>query len=103
MFIDFTAAWCLTCQVNKKTTLNNKAVQDAFAQKGVTLFQADWTNQDEEITKALEEHGRSGVPLYVLYPGDSGSPVLLPEILTESIVLDALDALPARDLVLNQN
>ena len=102
VFIDFTAAWCLTCQVNKKTTLNNKAVQDAFAQKGVTTFQADWTNQDEEITKALEEHGRSGVPLYVLYPGPDKSPVLLPEILTEGIVLEALQELPDKALAHNQ-
>lgn len=103
VFIDFTAAWCLTCQVNKKTTLNNKAVQDAFVQKGVTLFQADWTNQDEEITKALEEHGRSGVPLYVLYPGPGESPILLPEILTENIVLEALQGLPNKALAQNQN
>lgn len=103
VFIDFTAAWCLTCQVNKKTTLNNKAVQDAFAMKGVTLFQADWTNQDIEITQALEEHGRSGVPLYVLYPGASAAPILLPEILTEHIVLEALDTLPDRALALSQN
>ena len=103
VFIDFTAAWCLTCQVNKKTTLNNKAVQDAFATKGVTLFQADWTNQDIEITQALEEHGRSGVPLYVLYPGSSAPPVLLPEILTENIVLEALDALPDRALALSND
>ena len=103
VFIDFTAAWCLTCQVNKKTTLNNQAVQDAFTQKGVTLFQADWTNQDEEITRALEEHGRNGVPLYVLYTGSNDSPILLPEILTENIVLDALSDLPDKALASHQN
>ncbi len=94
VFIDFTATWCITCQVNKRTTLNNKPVLDAFAQKGVTLFQADWTNEDPEITAALEKHGRSGVPMYVLDAGDGSSPILLPEILTESIVLEALANLP---------
>ena len=94
VFIDFTAAWCLTCQVNKRTALNTTAVQAAFNEKGVTLFQADWTNRDDEITAALEAHGRSGVPLYVLYTGTGDKPTLLPEILTERILLDALDVLP---------
>ena len=94
VFIDFTAAWCLTCQVNKRTALNTAAVQEAFHQKGVTLFQADWTNRDDEITQALELHGRSGVPLYVLYTSANKKPILLPEILTESILLDALEVLP---------
>ena len=94
VFIDFTAAWCLTCQVNKRTALNTDTVQAAFQQKGVTLFQADWTNRDDEITQALEAHGRSGVPLYVLYTSLDQKPILLPEILTESILLDALEVLP---------
>lgn len=94
VFIDFTAAWCLTCQVNKQTTLNSDAVQEAVQAKNVALFRADWTNRDPVITRALEAHGRSGVPLYVLYPGDGSGPTLLPEILTEQIVLDALAAIP---------
>ena len=98
VFIDFTAAWCLTCQVNKRTTLNTDAIQGAFRQKGVTLFQADWTNQDAEITRALENYGRNGVPLYVLYTGTSQEPMLLPEILTEAILLDALSTLPDHQL-----
>ena len=98
VFIDFTAAWCLTCQVNKRTTLNNDSVLAAFEQKGVNLFQADWTNQDAEITEALDALGRSGVPVYVLYDGASTQPVILPEILTESIVLEALNELPDRPL-----
>ncbi|MEM8484950.1 MAG: thioredoxin family protein [Bacteroidota bacterium] len=96
VFIDFTAAWCLTCQVNKRTTLNATAVQDAFRKKGVTIFQADWTNEDPEITQALEALGRNGVPVYALYTGKNAAPVLLPEILNESIILDALSALPDR-------
>lgn len=98
VFIDFTAAWCLTCQVNKRTTLNNASVLAAFEQKGVSLFQADWTNRDAEITTALDALGRSGVPVYVLYDGTSEQPKILPEILTESIVLEALNDLPDRPL-----
>ena len=94
VFIDFTAAWCLTCQVNKRTTLGTESVQQAFDDKGVELIRADWTNRNDEITKALSEFNRSGVPLYVLYPGDGSDPVILPEVLTPQIVLDALNELP---------
>jgi thiol:disulfide interchange protein DsbD len=81
VFVDFTAAWCITCQVNKKTTLNNTDVQTDFAAKRVTLLRADWTRRDPAITQALQALGRSGVPVYVLYaPGKS--PVVLSEILT---------------------
>jgi thiol:disulfide interchange protein DsbD len=95
VFVDFTAAWCLTCQVNERAVLNTQPVQDAFAQRNVALVKADWTNRDPAITQALKSHGRSGVPVYVLYPGDGSGPTLLPEVLTEDIVLDALDAIPA--------
>lgn len=95
VFVDFTAAWCLTCQVNERTVLNTDEVQQAFAERGVALVKADWTNRDPEITKALESHGRSGVPVYVLYPGDGSGPTLLPEVLTKDIVLDALEAVPS--------
>ncbi|MYI84363.1 MAG: thiol:disulfide interchange protein [Rhodothermaceae bacterium] len=96
VFVDFTAAWCLTCQVNKKTTLSSSTLLSAFAEKDVVLMRADWTSRNAEITRALESHGRSGVPLYVLYPGNNDPPVLLPEVLTESIVVDALALLPNR-------
>lgn len=96
VFVDFTAAWCLTCQVNKKTTLSSSTLLSAFAQKDVVLMRADWTSRNAEITRALESHGRSGVPLYVLYRGNNDPPVLLPEVLTESIVVDALALLPNR-------
>ncbi len=95
VFVDFTAAWCLTCQVNKRTVLNTEAVQSAFQKRNVALVKADWTNRDPEITKALESHGRSGVPVYVLYPGDGSGPTLLPEVLTQDIVLTALEDLPS--------
>jgi thiol:disulfide interchange protein DsbD len=97
VFVDFTAAWCLSCQVNKRTTLSAPAVQNAFDEKEVALLRADWTNRDPEITKALESHGRNGVPLYVLYKGDGSAPRILPEILTQDIVLSALDRLPEND------
>ncbi len=90
-FVDFTAAWCLTCQVNERLVLSMASVQGAFRDRGVTLFKADWTRQDPEITAALEALGRSGVPVYALYSGEAGSPPhLLPEVLTEEIVLSAL-------------
>ncbi len=94
VFVDFTAAWCLTCQVNKQTVLTRASVQEAFAERGVATMRADWTTEDPAITEALEGFGRNGVPLYVLYaPG--ADPVLLPEVLTPGLVQDALDALPA--------
>lgn len=93
VFVDFTAAWCLSCQANKAVTLNASSVQEAFRDKGVVRFRADWTQRDPVITAALESFGRSGVPLYVLYP-PGGDPVLLPAILSAGIVNDALERLP---------
>ena len=93
VFIDFTAAWCLSCQANKAVALNATSVQNAFRDKGVIRFRADWTQRDPVITAALEGFGRSGVPLYVLYP-PNGEPILLPVILRAGIVTDALNQLP---------
>lgn len=94
VFIDFTAKWCLTCQVNKLTVLRTGEVMQAFRDHGVTLFYADWTDENEMIAKELARFGRQSVPLYLLYTGASGSePTLLPEILTRKIVLDALKKL----------
>ena len=90
VFVDFTAAWCLTCQVNKRRVLSTEAIQNAFDEKNVALVRADWTNRDPEITKALQSHGRSGVPVYVLYEGNGSEPRLLPEVLTEDMILNAL-------------
>ena len=92
VFVDFTAAWCVTCQANKRMALNRDAVRTAFEKRGVTLLRADWTNRDDEITRELARFERNGVPLYVLYDR-SGAPHVLPELLTERIVLDALDRL----------
>lgn len=91
VFVDYTAAWCLTCQLNEATTLRNRRVLDRFRQLGVALLRADWTNQDATIARSLEGFGRAGVPLYVLYGRDGAEPVILPEIVTPAIVLAALE------------
>lgn len=98
VFVDFTAAWCLTCQVNERIVLSTESVQQAFRERDVALFKADWTRHDPAITSALEALNRTGVPVYALYGGNPGAaPYLLPSVLTEQIVLDALDeVLPAR-------
>jgi thiol:disulfide interchange protein DsbD len=92
VFVDFTAAWCVTCQVNKRLVLNKDDVRSAFAAKNVALVRADWTRRDPDITRALAALGRNGVPVYVLYrPGKE--PLLLPEVLQPSLVHDALATL----------
>jgi thiol:disulfide interchange protein DsbD len=92
VFVDFTASWCLSCQVNERVALNQPEVQAAFKARNVLLLKADWTRHDEAITLALTALGRSGVPTYVLYlPKEKGSPRLLAEALTPGIVLEALN------------
>ncbi len=92
VFVDFTAAWCVTCQVNKRLVLNADDVRAQFAAKRVALVRADWTRRDPAITRALAAFGRSGVPVYVLYrPGKE--PLLLPEVLRRSTMQEALATL----------
>jgi len=87
--VDFTAAWCVTCQYNKKTTLENASVLAEFDARNVALLRADWTRRDPQVTAALRGLGRSGVPVYALYvPGKP--PVVLSEILSASEVRQAL-------------
>ena len=94
VFVDFTASWCLSCQVNERLALTRPEVKTAFAAHHVVLFKADWSRHDDAITDALTALGRSGVPTYALYvPGES-NPRLLPEALTPGIVTDALATLP---------
>jgi thiol:disulfide interchange protein DsbD len=94
VFVDFTAAWCLSCQVNERVALGDPRVVREFETLGVVPLKADWTSRDETITRALEEFGRNSVPLYVLYGSDpNAEPSILPEILTPGIVLDALSGL----------
>ena len=94
VFVDFTASWCLSCQVNERVALGQPAVQQAFKNANVALLRADWTRHDEAITRALTALGRSGVPAYALYAPGETSPRLLPEVLTPGIVTDAVGKLP---------
>lgn len=89
VFIDFTAAWCLTCQVNKRLVLRTDKVLSFFNEKNVKLVTADWTNQDPIITEALKKLGRNSVPVYVYYD-ESGQQNILPEILTDDIIFKAI-------------
>ncbi|MBI3924947.1 MAG: thioredoxin family protein [Armatimonadetes bacterium] len=91
VFVDFTAAWCLSCQVNEKVALASHPVRERFRALGVEAVKADWTNRDEAITRALESFGRNGVPLYVYYPAGGADPIVLPEVITPQIVLKALE------------
>jgi thiol:disulfide interchange protein DsbD len=94
VFVDFTASWCLSCQVNERVALSRPAVRQAFQRANVALLRADWTRHDEAITEALAALGRSGVPAYALYVPGERKPWLLPEVLTPGIVIDALTKLP---------
>lgn len=92
VFLNVTAAWCLTCLVNERVALRSSAVTDAFARKGVVRLKADWTTRDPAITRVLGSFERNGVPLYLLYPpGPAAEPIVLPQILTEGVVVDATD------------
>jgi thiol:disulfide interchange protein DsbD len=95
VFVDFTATWCITCQVNKRVALDQPDVVNKMKAMDVVRMQADWTRKDPIITEALARFGRNGVPLYVLYPA-TGEPIVLPELLTPSIVTDYLEKLERR-------
>lgn len=94
VFVDFTASWCLSCQVNERVALDKPEVQKAFTDGNVVLMRADWTRYDDNITRTLNSFGRSGVPTYALYVPGETQPRLLPEVLTPGIVTDALAQLP---------
>ena len=90
IFLNFTADWCITCKVNERVALNSSEVKELIKKKNIKYIEADWTRKNEDIAKKLEEFGRSGVPLYLLYPS-KGDPIILPEILTEDILLKYLN------------
>jgi thiol:disulfide interchange protein DsbD len=96
LLVNFTASWCLTCLVNERNAFADSAVQGIFRDKGVTLMKGDWTNRDPAITQALASFGRAGVPLYVVYNSKPGStaPIILPQLLTASVVRDAFADTP---------
>lgn len=93
VFVDFTAAWCVTCQYNKRTTLSDPSLLKNFEAKNVLLMHADWTRRDERITEELRRLGRSGVPVYALYAAGAQKPKLLSELLTVAEVREALEEL----------
>jgi thiol:disulfide interchange protein/DsbC/DsbD-like thiol-disulfide interchange protein len=95
VFVDFTARWCLSCQVNEQVALANASVEKRFRDLGVATLKADWTDTNDAIAAALASYGRASVPLYVLYGVGAPEPVFLPELLTPGIVLSALEKLPA--------
>jgi thiol:disulfide interchange protein len=94
VLVDFTASWCLSCQVNERVALEQPSVRKAFQEGNVALLKADWTRGDDAITQALTGLGRSGVPAYALYAPGQSEPELLPEVLTPGIVIDAVEKLP---------
>ena len=93
VFLKFSASWCLTCLVNEKVAFDSPEIAELFRSKGVAAFFGDWTTRDDRITKALEEYGRGGVPLYVYYAPFAVKPVILPQIITEGAVREALSGL----------
>jgi thiol:disulfide interchange protein DsbD len=90
VLVNFTAAWCITCLVNERVAFSTNTVKKAMADSGVAYLKADWTNRNPEITAALHELGRDGVPAYALYPKGTGAPQLLPQVLTPAMVAAAL-------------
>jgi thiol:disulfide interchange protein len=90
VFVNFTAAWCVTCQVNDRVALSGASVVEAFRAAGVVYLKGDWTNRDAVVARALTEHGRAGVPLYLMYGAGGAEPQVLPQILTPGIVRDAV-------------
>jgi thiol:disulfide interchange protein DsbD len=90
VFVNLTAAWCVTCLVNERVAISNDTVQQAFAANHVAYLKGDWTRQDPAITEFLREQGRDGVPLYLYYPPHAAAADVLPQILTASTVLDAM-------------
>ena len=90
IFVDFTAAWCVTCKVNEKVVLNKAKTQKLFKDTNTAFLIADWTNKDDVIAAELAKYGRAGVPLYLVYNNKSVSPVILPQVLSYDVIRDAI-------------
>ncbi|MGF1610304.1 MAG: protein-disulfide reductase DsbD family protein [Kiloniellales bacterium] len=95
VFVNFTAAWCIPCLVNERVALSSDRIRDEFERRGIVYLKGDWTNRDPEITALLDSFQRSGVPLYLLYPRGPGAPRVLPQLLTEALMIETLEALPS--------
>ncbi|NWA63354.1 thioredoxin family protein [Pantoea sp. B9002] len=91
IFVDFTASWCITCQVNEKTSLSTQAVKEAIAKTGTLYMVADSTKFNPDVDDTMSEFGQGGLPMYLVYPADGGPPKVLPQVLTPSIVVNALN------------
>lgn len=91
IFVNFTASWCITCQVNEKTSLSTQAVKETLAKTGTLYMVADSTKFNPDVDDALNQFGQGGLPLYVVYPADGGPPKVLPQLLTPGIVVNALN------------
>ena len=96
VFVDFTAEWCITCKVNERVAIKTAKVHEAFTKNNIEFVIADWTNKDASIAKVLEEYGRAGVPLYLLYPADTSKPAIMIRegLITPGDILDAIAKLP---------
>lgn len=92
VFVNFTADWCVTCKINERTALGSKRVEDAFRAANAVYLVGDWTSRDPAIAAELARHGRSGVPLYLVYSPEAGEPVVLPQLLGEGGVIAAVEA-----------
>jgi len=93
VFVNFTAAWCITCKVNDGFAIDTLVTRQLFEKYYVAYLKADWTNEDPLITRALADYGRLGVPLYLLFPKDGLSAEVLPQILTQNMLLEAVPRL----------
>jgi thiol:disulfide interchange protein DsbD len=91
LLVNFTAAWCVTCKLNEATTLTNAHVAEVFTAANAAYLVADWTNRDAGIAAALAERGRAGVPLYLFYPAGGSEPIVLPQVLSEALIVNAIE------------
>ena len=91
ILLDFTADWCITCQLNKKTTLENKNLQTYFKKENVLLMRGDWTRRDEKILNFIKSYGRLGIPVNIIYGPNNKKGIILPEILSKKIVINNIN------------